>query len=559
MKCLLVSYAPLANNSTSHVIACAASLVHAGHSVYVAVISRHPKRSGEYQFLQIVSATGKGIPAPEASLRPFDVVHFWTPRGAIWRFLSRHRRLIEGSRAFLHLEDDEDEVLELYAGSRYANLLALHPLQMRWDGLEHWSHPALTRVLASSCAGVSLISPYLKRFLPDGQVSQVLLPALIENSEPRAYTGNRGKYIIFSGGVHPGISADLRNLYIAVSNFRRRSRSDIKLIRTGSGTLADAFAYDREVVIDLGFVPERRLVKLMNSAIALVQPGKINNYNLSRFPSKIPAYLTSQTPVIMPAFYDWTGIRDQEHVLFLRQSDPEEIEAALATILSHPRKWDERAAAAKMFADQRFSLERCSADLQRLYDLADNERKILSNMYESLPRSEISAYVLEGGANVAGISAAQLGIFISRETRSPASQWPRAWQTLSIRFGTRFGFTRFRSFRKLIEVDRWTRFRLELLRIRKADQVMLRGRIGGRAIQVKCADFWGADGTWLGRKVEGFPVEYCQKGIIDTFRRSGTLVTLKLETADFPTARYISLWLKISSDSRASEAVQYKV
>ena len=112
MNLLFVNYGDFTTNSLNHIAGFAAILRAAGHDCVVAVpgnldslnaIPNPQFRAASYE--QLLKN-----PALFQNGRPADIVHAWTPREGVRRFLIGYRRLAQ-SRVIIHLEDRTDELL----------------------------------------------------------------------------------------------------------------------------------------------------------------------------------------------------------------------------------------------------------------------------------------------------------------------------------------------------------------------------------------------------------------------------------------------------------------
>ena len=370
-RCLLVSYAAAGVNSTEHVAAFARGLAALGWEVYLATLVIEA-RSTRFEFAACAVDGSLSVLSEESELMPADVVHVWTPRGAIWDFIERHSRLI-GRALILHLEDDEDEVLKAFspASARQGIRLGAHALHRA--KLDHLSHPLLARCLAGCADGVTLLSPELAGDLPSAGLSLRIVPPL----DPVWFTatGERAQAagehtVVFSGGVHSAVAADFHALCRAVGLLVEKGRS-VRLIRCGPAAMPPRLLQQGARLAknfrDAGFLSREKLASLLAGATVLVQPGGPTLFNLRRFPAKLAPYLASGTPVVMPACYDWIGVNHGEHVITFNEGNAEDIARAIETVLDAPdlsRAMGRRAAA---FAREKFGPVNCCGPLDEFY------------------------------------------------------------------------------------------------------------------------------------------------------------------------------------------------
>jgi glycosyltransferase involved in cell wall biosynthesis len=117
----------------------------------------------------------------------------------------------------------------------------------------------------------------------------------------------------------------------------------------------------------LGFVPRSVLLELLGSSDFLVQPGCSNAFNDYRLPSKLPDFLASGRPVILPRTNLGLMVRDGVEALLLDVGDAEEIAAKVAWVLSNPEQAKRIGAAGREFARQ-MSWENQAARLAAFYE-----------------------------------------------------------------------------------------------------------------------------------------------------------------------------------------------
>ena len=132
-------------------------------------------------------------------------------------------------------------------------------------------------------------------------------------------------------------------LYEAVRLLNQRGTAT-RLVRTGFNRPQFLESLTPELkahVTDLGFIAKARLPRLLAAADVLVQPGRPGPFNDYRLPSKLPEYLASGRPVVLPATNIALGMRDGVEAVFLGAGSPDDIadccERVFATRRSPPR------------------------------------------------------------------------------------------------------------------------------------------------------------------------------------------------------------------------------
>ena len=82
-------------------------------------------------------------------------------------------------------------------------------------------------------------------------------------------------------------------------------------------------------LIELGWVARRHIPELLAAADVLVQPGRPDDFNDYRFPSKVPEFLASGRPVVLPRTNIGLHLRDRREALLLDLGSAAEIAEAV--------------------------------------------------------------------------------------------------------------------------------------------------------------------------------------------------------------------------------------
>lgn len=349
MNVLFANYGDFATNSTSHIAGFANALVAQGHSCVVGVpwgadtVRLVPEV--RFKAASFTECLERGAPFPDG--RPADIVHAWTPREIVREFVlaycgRNHARLV------IHLEDNEDYLFASGTGLPLEGLLELDEHLIRQRLNSGLSHPRRARLLLHTADGVTSIVPTLRAFAPDALPALDLPPGvdfhLFRPLEPmphqRTELGFRDgeKCIVYTGSTSHANAAETRDLYEAVTLLNRRGIAT-RLIRTGADDPAFAASISDETrafVHHLGFIPRTELPALLAQADVLVQPGRPGPFNDFRLPSKIPEYLATGRPVVLPASNIGLELAHEREALVLDQATPERIaDACLRVFEDH--------------------------------------------------------------------------------------------------------------------------------------------------------------------------------------------------------------------------------
>jgi hypothetical protein len=142
--------------------------------------------------------------------------------------------------------------------------------------------------------------------------------------------------LLYTGNIHDSNEAEMLQLYEAVRRLRASSLP-VVLVKTG-WNFVDLSRFPRldDGLRDLGYVARERVLSLLAAADVLVQPGGPDAFNDYRFPSKLPEFLASGRPVVLPRTNIGLNLADGEEALLLERGDAEEIAAKVALLAADP-------------------------------------------------------------------------------------------------------------------------------------------------------------------------------------------------------------------------------
>ncbi|MFM8734923.1 MAG: glycosyltransferase [Pirellulales bacterium] len=375
----LACHGPLSCNSGQHVRALAVELAGRGHAVAVCV----PERSaadGELPTVVPVRTFAEVVRQP--GFAPPRLVHLWTPRERMRAFLATvTARFGAPPPHVVHLEDSETHLLAGQMG------LGPHEIAEIRDGLrplvvpDHLMHPFHGDRLLATAAGVTALAERLVADLPHDVPAAVFLPGfdpMFAGPRPAAARTVRARLgipagtaiVTYTGNVHAANVAEVRSLLVAVALVNRRGLP-LTLIRTGLDHVPLAeHGLDvlRGHVIDLGLVPRVDLPDLVHAADVLVQPGRVDEWNACRLPSKLPDFLISGRPVILPAVNLGTRLEHGHEAIVLPEATAERIAAALLEWLPQRERLAAIGAAGAAFARRALTWSAAADAVETLYD-----------------------------------------------------------------------------------------------------------------------------------------------------------------------------------------------
>lgn len=305
------------------------------------------------------------------------VFHAWSPREKV-------RRMTEfaASRTqcpyFVHMEDNEELIYAAQVGLLKGN----SPIQRfrRFFVANNFIHPKRYQTFLANSSGATCIIDTLKLFLPDNIPSMTFWPACEKDffalpaqpdMEFRAQQGIPAEAIVISytGNIHQANCGEISTLYDAVAELNRRGYC-VRLIRTG-GTHAQLPEETRlrsaRYTIELGSLPPTELIRPIAAADILVQPGRPSRFNEYRFPSKLPMFLASGRPVVLPATNIGSHLEHGENCLLLNDGSTEELVYAIESLLQNPDLRSAIGIAGRKFAQERFDWQTSARAVLNFY------------------------------------------------------------------------------------------------------------------------------------------------------------------------------------------------
>lgn len=308
----IACHSAISSNSGRHVNALASQLIKMGHCITVCV----PKRESESQCLDVSYSlmTMEEYLSLEQSSKP-DLIYCWTPRNLLIDFYEKVCISYKGSIPYVvHLEDNEALVLRDQARMTEDYFVRLANGEEIFDVPAHLSHPKRATEFLLSAAAVTALTQSLLELIPDCIPCATFWPGYDDDFEVNGHLDSlilrsrlnlaKDIYLIsYTGNVHPSNLEEVRSLYIAVA-LVNRAGLPVKLIRTGLDYVPHFAEHGvdllMENVISLGIVDKSELPTILRSADILVQPGRADDWNRYRVPSKLPEFFASGRPVLLP-------------------------------------------------------------------------------------------------------------------------------------------------------------------------------------------------------------------------------------------------------------------
>lgn len=300
------------------------------------------------------------------------LLHAWTPRENVRRRTEQISRIC-GVPYAVHLEDNEQAIRAARASAKSWWLRGL--IERRY-----LSHPRRSARFLRGAAGISVLLDPLKEFVPAGVPSTVIWPACepdlfsdgSRDDDTRESLGIRkDEFVVFYPGNITRVNADdVRSLYLAVDLLNRQN-IPARLLRTGrvdEGRFVDRMSLPNSWFIELGYQPRSRIGELYRAADALVQPGTPGPFNNYRFPAKLPEFLASGKPIVLPDCNLGRHLRDGVNCRLLTSGAPEEIASILESFYSDPAGARRMGAAGQAFARENFDWGKSADKLIEFYE-----------------------------------------------------------------------------------------------------------------------------------------------------------------------------------------------
>lgn len=309
---------------------------------------------------------------------PPDILHGWTPREHIRNAIVKLAQQCD-CLWFIHLEDNEEAIL--------TRTLQIPPDQLHTLPEESFphnlSHPRRYRELLALVDGITIIIDKLKEFVPQNTPSLLLYPG-VDTTEfyPRPpkpqllqhlNIPNHATIICYTGTVYPSNREEVRSLFLAIGK-RNQAGKPTVLVRTGANGCEILNPEDKWVeqyIIDLGWVERQQIPDILALADILIQPGKADEFNNYRFPSKIPEFMAMGKPVILPQTNIALSLTHLQDAFILPVVDEYYLQEAIDTIAENYQLSEQLSQGALKYAQNNFSWAKSTEKLIKFYHSID--------------------------------------------------------------------------------------------------------------------------------------------------------------------------------------------
>ncbi len=307
------------------------------------------------------------------------IFHAWTPRE---KTRKQTRKLAKEYNApyFVHLEDNEERLLGDALGQTYSYLEGKSTDELDKLVPNHLSHPHRYKDFINEAFGASCIIESLEKFIPKMVPALTFWPAC-ENAMfniPEEIDLNVRKnfdlpedaiVLAYLGTMHHSNQHEVSALYKAIGLLNNDGRC-ARLIRIGHNSVPFFLGADKienNFSIELGNRHKSEAVNYLSASDILVQPGTVNDFNKYRFPSKVPMFLASGRPVILPDVNIGEHLTDWENCIKIVTGNPEEIAHKIALLSDHPLLSKAIGKKGKSFAREHFCWQKSADKLINFY------------------------------------------------------------------------------------------------------------------------------------------------------------------------------------------------
>jgi glycosyltransferase involved in cell wall biosynthesis len=243
----------------------------------------------------------------------------------------------------------------------------------------HCMNPLLGPQWLKQADGVTVITPALREFVADDIPTHVLRPGVafdeFHPDEPSSSLRDavslekEERLVFYPGGVNRLNRGDLLDLYRAIQMINDKGIL-CRLIQCGPHTRAFLHQVDprlsRHVTV-LGYIDRSYIPRWLATADVLIQPGHDDRFNRYRLPSKIPQFLATGVPSILPRTNIGLELEDHREALLLKSGEPDEIAEQCLRVFDRDPALAGMREASVSFAQRHFDLARNTEKLLGFY------------------------------------------------------------------------------------------------------------------------------------------------------------------------------------------------
>jgi glycosyltransferase involved in cell wall biosynthesis len=121
-------------------------------------------------------------------------------------------------------------------------------------------------------------------------------------------------------------------------------------------------------VIHLGYLDHEKLLRVLKLADIYIQPGRADEFNKFRIPSKIPEFLALGKPVIVPRANIGLKLKDGVEALLLNRGDGVEIADRVEAVLDDRSLAQTLSRGARAYAERELNWNERARSLLEFYE-----------------------------------------------------------------------------------------------------------------------------------------------------------------------------------------------
>ncbi|HYU13165.1 MAG TPA: methyltransferase domain-containing protein [Stellaceae bacterium] len=280
----------------------------------------------------------------------------------------------------IHLEDNEEFIFSAFTNIPLAQTATISAEELDQAAGEGLSHPVRYRRFLAGASGVTTIIQTLVAFVPEGIPTEEIWPGYDEElfypqSGDIALRNKLGipdgAYVVaYAGNAHAANAAEMHSLYSAIGLVNRQGHP-LKLIRCSRDSvdlLSPELHFIKEHIVDVGFQPHIEVPRYLALADFLVQPGRANDFNDFRIPSKLPEFLAMGLPVILPRSNIGREMRHEVDALIMEEGHNLDIARQLRRLIGDPPLRERIGAGGRAFAERHLNWNVGAAKLFAFYE-----------------------------------------------------------------------------------------------------------------------------------------------------------------------------------------------
>ena len=383
MNILFVLYGDLSSNSMIPLALYARKFQERGHLCSVAVPNDNDSAEQWPESDVRALLYSDVLRSPESAFsngRPADVIHAWTPREVVRRFVTTYMAM-RPTPLIIYLEDHERWITTRMLGVEEEKLIQQTEQHVSERMPDSLSHPFRYASFIGLADAVAVIQDKLGTEVPPWVHYETVMPPVdLEFFSPRTADPILRKHygvaedervIVYPGGLNSITRQSIKTLAVAVCMLNEQGVR-CRLLRTGPFPLDFLHELPPEFVsfiCDLGVVERRALPDLLALADVFVQPGSIDPFEDLRLPGKVPEMLAMARPVILPDVNIAHLFEDGINAVITRTGTAGEIAARCQELFSNPERADAIGRGGRRFAEKHFDPFAQAARMSKVYEI----------------------------------------------------------------------------------------------------------------------------------------------------------------------------------------------